>query len=317
MINIIHKLKLRKIRFLYAMSLFELVYRASQRHRRYFPFHKIQMANLLSIKTGACPEDCSYCSQSSHYKTFVESEKLLSEQVIKEQAKRAKAMGATRFCMGAAWRSVPEGERFERLLSIVKNVSALGMQVCCSMGMLNLKQAKALKHAGLYAYNHNIDTSPSFYSRIISTRTFQDRLDSIKHIQDAGLSLCCGGILGLGESHEDRIQFIHTLSQMRPLPESIPINTIVPVEGTKLESASKVDIWDMLRVISVVRCIIPKSVIRLSAGRLQLSQAEQALCFFAGANSIFVGDKLLTTANNDYNHDLDLIQALGLEPALL
>ena len=307
----------KKVEKIYNLPLMSLVYQASRIHNKYFSFQTVQMANLLSIKTGSCPEDCSYCSQSSHYKTFVTPEKLIEPEVVLQQAERAKKLGATRFCMGGAWRSIPRGDKFKTLLKMVKEVSSLGLQTCFSMGMLSLQQAKALKKAGLYAYNHNIDTSPRFYSKIITTRTFQDRLESIRNIQKAKLSLCCGGILGLGETHEDRIDFINVLSKLRPRPDSVPINTLVPVEGTKLEATRPIPFLDIIRVIATVRCIIPKSVIRLSAGRLRLSHAEQTLCFFSGANSIFVGDKLLTTNNNAYQEDINLLKSLGLQTGTL
>ena len=296
----------------YKTPLLDLIYKAASVHRENFDSNEVQICQLLSIKTGACPEDCAYCSQSARYQTFIKPEKFMSVDKILEIAKKAKTQGATRFCMGAAWRSLKNDDAFENVLTIINKVSKLGMQVCCSMGMLDLEQANKLKKAGLYAYNHNIDTSPDFYSKIITTRKFSDRLDTIKNVQKAGISVCCGGILGLGETEKDRIDFIYALCQMDPPPDSIPINTLVPIEGTPLAKQKRISIFDILRVISTTRIMIPKSMIRLSAGRLFLSKPEQALCFLAGANSIFLGDKLLTTPNNDVDEDQKMLLELGL-----
>ena len=303
---------LREISQVYDTPLLDLIHQAALVHRKNFDSRRVQLCTLLSVKTGRCPEDCAYCPQSAHYNTFVEPQKLLKLNEVVSSAKVAKKNGATRFCMGAAWKSMGNSPDFDSILQMIHSVSELGLEVCCSMGMLNEKQAVQLKQAGLYAYNHNLDTGEEHYKNIITTRSYQDRLETIKHITKAGISLCCGGILGLGESREDRISLIHTLASLETPPESVPINALVPVEGTPLGDRPRVSIWEMVRMIGTVRIVLPKSMVRLSAGRLFFSGAEQALCFLAGANSIFLGDKLLTTPNNDENQDRQLMDLLSL-----
>ena len=303
---------LREISQVYDTPLLDLIHQAALVHRKNFDSRRVQLCTLLSVKTGRCPEDCAYCPQSAHYNTFVEPQKLLKLNEVVSSAKVAKKNGATRFCMGAAWKSMDNSSDFDSILQMIHSVSELGLEVCCSMGMLNEEQAVQLKQAGLYAYNHNLDTGEEHYKNIITTRSYQDRLETIKHITKAGISLCCGGILGLGESREDRISLIHTLASLETPPESVPINALVPVEGTPLGDRPRVSIWEMVRMIGTVRIVLPKSMVRLSAGRLFFSGAEQALCFLAGANSIFLGDKLLTTPNNDENQDRQLMDLLSL-----
>lgn len=272
------------------------------------------MCRLLSIKTGGCPEDCGYCSQSVHNNTGLKKEPLMQVEAILQQAQAAKESGATRFCMGAAWREVKDGRAFDRVLDAVRGVRAMGMEACVTLGMLNEEQALRLKEAGLTAYNHNLDTSEKHYGNIVTTHTYQDRLRTIKAVSHAGISVCCGGIMGMGESDEDRIDFLHTLANLDPQPESVPVNALVPIEGTPLEKAQAFDLFSWLRVIAVARILMPKAMVRLSAGRLSLSREAQALAFLAGANAIFTGDKLLTTPNPESDIDSTLMQALGLIP---
>ena len=302
----------QEIRDIYNIPLLNLVYKAATIYRENFDPQKIQLCTLLSVKTGNCPEDCSYCSQSSHYQTFVETEKLKSIDEVKNAAMTAKKNGATRFCMGAAWRNMTRNHNFDKILEMIREVSSLGLQVCCSMGMLSEEQAMELKKAGLYAYNHNLDTSPEYYKKIVTTRTYEDRLQTLRKIHGAELSVCCGCILGLGESIEDRIQFIEQLTKLDAPPDSIPINVLVPIKNTPLGDNPKVSAWELVRMIATVRIIMPKSVIRLSAGRLFFSEIEQALFFMAGANSFFIGDKLLTTPNNKELEDISMLKNLGL-----
>ena len=281
----------------YQMPLMKLVTKANKAHNVHFVQGRVQTSSLLSIKTGGCPEDCAYCPQSAHYQTGVKKEPLMEVDEVVGRAKGAIKAGATRFCMGAGWREVKDGEEFDLVLEMVRQVKALGMEVCCTLGMLTLSQAKRLKAAGLYAYNHNIDCSKDFYQQIISTRKFQDRLQTLKFVRQAGITVCTGGILGMGEGHEDRIHFIHQLAQMNPQPESVTINTLVPIEGTPLAQQKPTDALEVVRVIAVARIHMPHSMIRLSAGRRKMTMAEQFLCFFVGANSIFLGDTLLTSPN--------------------
>jgi biotin synthase len=300
---------------LYHTPLIDLIGRANAVHRAHSDPREVQVCVLLSVKTGGCPEDCAYCPQSAHYRTAVEPEPLLDHDEVLSAARDAKASGATRFCMGAAWREVKDGPQFDRLLDVVSAIKAEGgLEVCCTLGMLDERQAQRLKDAGLDAYNHNLDTSRRHYDDIISTRTYDDRLRTLRHVQRAGLSVCCGGILGMGETDDDRIDLLHTLAQLETPPESIPINALVPVDGTPLANRPPVPIWDMLRMIATTRILFPTSMVRLSAGRLNMSAAEQALCFLAGANSIFAGEKLLTTPNPDLDADAALFAALGLVP---
>jgi len=299
---------------IYNRPILELVYNAATVHRQYHDPSEVQICSLLSIKTGGCTEDCGYCSQSLHFQTGVKIQPLLSFDEVLEKAQWAKKAGATRFCMGAAWRGVRDNKDFDRVLSMVKAVNDLGLEVCATLGMLTKEQARKLKEAGLYAYNHNVDTSEEFYKKIISTRTYQDRLDTIENTRKANITVCCGGIIGMGESVDDRVAMLMTLANLNPHPESVPINALVPIDGTPLENQSPVTAWEFTRMIATARILMPKSMVRLSAGRLKLSQEAQALCFLAGANSIFAGDRLLTTPNPAIDEDEELFSILGLKP---
>ncbi len=302
---------------IYNLPLLELVFQAQLIHRTYQPVNKVQMCTLSNIKSGNCPEDCQYCPQSSRYSTDIEKYTLLPVSEVVRQATLAKEHGASRFCMGAAWRNIPENEDFNKILELVREVSKLNMEVCCTLGMLTQKQAYKLKEAGLTAYNHNLDTSSSYYDEIITTRTYKDRLDTIQCVSNAGIQVCCGGIIGLGESQEDRIDLIKTLANLEPQPESVPINVLVKVKGTPLYEKNEnqdIDTFELVRSIATSRILIPKAKVRLSAGRLQMNQELQTLCFLAGANSIFIGEKLLTTGNPDVSDDNILFEKLGLEP---
>ncbi len=299
---------------MYERPLLDLVYEAAGVHRAHHDPQDMQTCTLLSIKTGGCTEDCGYCSQSLHNNAAIEKEILLKTDEVLEQARKAKESGSTRFCMGAAWPKVLEGRAFDRVLEMVRGVNGMGLEACCTLGMLTEDQAFRLKEAGLTAYNHNLDTSEEFYDKVITTRTYQDRLDTLANVAKAGISACCGGILGLGESEDDRISLLHTLCNLDPQPESVPINMLVPVKGTKLESVAPLDIFEWIRVIAVARIIMPKAMIRLSAGRLEISREAQAFAFMAGANAIFTGDKLLTTPNPEQDADAGLLKTLGLKP---
>jgi biotin synthase len=299
---------------IYDSPLMELIYRASLVHHEYQETGEVQVCTLLSIKTGACTEDCAYCSQSIRNHTGIKVEALMKKEEVLANAAKAREAGSTRFCMGAAWRGVRDNRDFDRVLEMVKGVNEMGMEVCCTLGMVTESQAEKLRDAGLYAYNHNIDTSREFYPEIISTRTFDDRLDTLNNVRKAGISVCSGGIIGLGEKREDRIGMLHTLATLPSHPGSAPINALVPVEGTPLAGNKKVDVWDMVRMIATARIIMLKAMVRLSAGRNEMSVPEQALCFLAGANSIFSGEKLLTTPNPDFNDDHAMFQLLGLKP---
>lgn len=310
-----------EIEGIYHAPLLELVFTAATVHRRYHDPLSVQQCTLLSVKTGACPEDCSYCPQSARYDTEVKTEKLLNPETVFMAAKLAKESGSTRFCMGAAWREVKDNDQFEQVLTMVEQVKSLEMEVCVTLGMLTLEQASRLKEAGVTAYNHNLDTGEAYYDKIISTRTYQDRLATLANVRKAGINVCCGGIVGMGESDSDRIDLLHTLATMEEHPESVPVNALVAVAGTPLADRPPVAITEMLRMIATARITMPRSIVRLSAGRLQMSLAEQALCFMAGANSIFAGEKLLTTANPEFNQDKEMFESLGLlakvlEPAL-
>jgi biotin synthase len=298
---------------IYRLPLLELVFRAQQVHRAHHPPNRVQTCWLVSIKTGACPEDCGYCPQSAHYKTGVARQDLMEPGEVIAQAARAKQSGATRFCMGAAWRQVPEGREFEAVLEMVRGVAALDLEVCCTLGMLTEAQAERLKDAGLTAYNHNLDTSPEFYGNIISTRVYEDRLRTLASVRRAGITVCSGGILGMGETEEDRIGLLHQLACLRPHPESVPINMLVRVEGTPLAGEPALDPLAMVRTIAAARILMPESMVRLAAGRKQMSREAAALCFLAGANSLFIGEKLLTTPNPLPDEDEMLFQELGLE----
>jgi biotin synthase len=302
-----------EIRHLYGLPLPELIFQAQLVHRQFHRPDEVQLCRLLSIKTGGCPEDCAYCSQSAHYQTGVAREALRDPREVFAAASRAKAQGATRFCMGAAWRQVSDGKDFERVLEMVRGVAALDMEVCCTLGMLSQSQAERLKEAGLTAYNHNLDTSPEFYGQIITTRVYEDRLRTIENVRKAGITVCCGGILGMGESEEDRIGLLEQLSRLDPHPESVPINMLVPSEGTPLANAEELDPLILVRAIATARILMPRSRVRLAAGRRGLSQEAVALCFLAGANSIFTGEKLLTTPNPGAEADHRMLEALGMK----
>jgi biotin synthase len=307
---------LQEIEGIYNMPLLELIYKAAGVHHRNNQTGEVQVCTLLSIKTGGCPEDCAYCPQAARYHTDVSVQALMQTDEVLNYARKAKEAGSTRFCMGAAWREVRSNRDFDRVIEMVKGVNDLGMEVCCTLGMLNQEQANKLAEAGLYAYNHNLDTSSDYYGEIISTRTYDDRLHTLEKVRNAGISVCCGGIIGLGETHEDRIKMLHTLSNMPVHPESVPVNALVRIKGTPLENQPKVDIWDMVRMIGTARILMPKAMVRLSAGRTEMSVAEQALCFMAGANSIFAGDKLLTTPNPTFDEDNAMFTLLGLQPRM-
>jgi biotin synthase len=291
----------------------ELVFRAAQVHRANFDPSEVQISTLLSIKTGGCPEDCAYCPQSVKYDTGVKAEKLMSLDAVLTEARAAKAAGAQRFCMGAAWRS-PKDRDLDSVCAMVEGVKALGMETCVTLGMLSAPQAKRLKGSGLDYYNHNLDTSPDYYGAIITTRTYQDRLATLEHVRDAGINVCCGGIVGMGEGHEDRIGMIAALASLPVHPESVPINMLVRVEGTPLADERSLDPLDFVRTVALARICMPASVVRLSAGREDMSEETQALCFLAGANSIFYGPKLLTTPNPECDRDMRLLDKLGLRP---
>ncbi len=299
---------------IYHTPLMELIHRAATVHREHQETGEVQVCTLLSIKTGGCPEDCAYCPQSAHHDTDVKAEDMLEPEEILSAAERAKDAGSTRFCMGAAWRCGRETKDFDQVLDMVSNITDMGMEVCCTLGMLTDEQASKLKEAGLYAYNHNLDTSEDFYNRIISTRKYQERLDTIERVRNNNISVCSGGIIGMGETDDDRIELIHNLSTMPEHPESVPVNALIAVEGTPLEDQPKVPWYDMARMIATARITMPDSMVRLSAGRVDMSMEEQALCFMAGANSIFTGDKLLTTDNNDLTKDMEMFDILGLTP---
>jgi biotin synthase len=299
---------------IYRTPLPSLVYRAQTLHRQFHPEDRVQTCQLLSIKTGGCPEDCGYCPQSAHYDAGVGREGLLDPEHVISVAREAAGRGVTRFCMGAAWRQAPEGREFQKVLEMVRGVSELRLEVCCTLGMLSERQAEQLRDAGLSAYNHNLDTSPEFYGSIITTRVYEDRLKTLAAVRKAGITVCCGGILGMGEREEDRIGLLLQLASLEPHPESVPINMLVRVEGTPLAKMPALDPLEMVRAIATARILMPASRVRLAAGRKQLSQEAVALCFLAGANSIFVGEKLLTTPNPGRDEDEELLQTLGMKP---
>ena len=304
----------KEILSVYNKPLLELVHEAGLVHRKHHNSREVQVSSLLSIKTGGCPEDCSYCPQAARYHTDVEVQKLMQVNEVVDAAQKAKAGGASRFCMGAAWREVRDNSDFDRVLEMVKGVNELGMEVCCTLGMLTEDQANRLAESGVYAYNHNIDTSEEHYDEVISTRQFDDRLNTLNHVRKSGMTICSGGIIGMGESVEDRVGMLHTLSCLNPHPESVPINALVPIEGTPLEDQPIVPIWDMVRMVATARIVMPRSVVRLSAGRDKMSIEGQALCFMAGASSIFAGDTLLTAPNPEFNEDMEMFSLLGLVP---
>jgi biotin synthase len=307
-----HDWTLADVLALATTPLLDLLHQAQGVHRAHWAGHQVQLCSLLSVKTGGCPEDCAYCPQSAHHDTGVGAERLMPVGEVLEAARAARTAGASRFCMGAAWREVKDGPQFESVLEMVRGVKALGLEACCTLGMLSGDQATRLKAAGLDAYNHNLDTSAGNYGAIISTRTFQDRLDTLLRVRDAGLSICCGGIIGMGESLQDRCELLVTLANQRPHPESVPINALVAVEGTPLAGQPRVDPLDFVRMIALARILMPRSRVRLSAGRAEMSQEAQLLCLLAGANSIFFGDRLLTTANPGYAEDLAFLEKVGV-----
>ena len=302
----------REVQSIYELSFPELIFRAQTAHRKYHRSDEVQGCVLLSVKTGGCPEDCAYCPQSAHYDTGVEAQTLVDVRDALHAAAQAKAQGATRFCMGAAWRDVPGDSRFEQVLEMVRGVRGMGMEACCTLGMLTQEQADLLADAGLTAYNHNLDTSPEFYGSIISTRTYQDRLDTLSRVRKAGITVCCGGIIGMGEDRRERCGLLRQLAIQNPHPESVPINMLVRVEGTPLANQSSIEPLDLVRTIATARILMPASMVRLSAGRLSMTDEGQALCFLAGANSIFMGEKLLTTPNPETGADRNLLYKLGM-----
>jgi biotin synthase len=303
---------LKAVRAIHDLPLPDLIMRAQTVHREHHPSGEVQLCSLLSVKTGGCPEDCSYCPQSSKYDTGVDPERMMKPDEVLAQAERAKAAGATRFCMGAAWREVKEGPAFDSVIEMVRGVRALGMEACCTLGMLDENQAKRLAEAGLSAYNHNLDTSKTFYGEIISTRTYEDRLRTLGNVRKAGITVCSGGIIGMGESLDDRCGMLMTLANLDPQPESVPVNALVAAPGTPLADRPPVDPIELVRMIATARILMPKSRVRLSAGRLAMSREAQVLCFLAGANSIFYGEKLLTTGNPDVEADRALLRDAGL-----
>jgi biotin synthase len=311
--NIRHDWTREEIRAIHRLPLPELIFRAQLAHREFHRADEVQMCRLLSIKTGGCPEDCAYCSQSAHYKTHVGRAPLMNTDDVLGAARQAKSEGATRFCMGAAWRQVNDGEEFDSVLEMVRGVAKLDMEVCCTLGMLTESQAQRLKEAGLTAYNHNLDTSPEFYGNIITTRVYEDRLRTIGYVRKAGITVCSGGILGMGETDEDRIGLLEQLARLDPHPESVPINMLVRSEGTPLANAEELDPLIMVRTIATARILMPASMVRLAAGRRQMSAEAVALCFLAGANSVFTGEKLLTTPNPDAEDDAQLFDTLGMK----
>lgn len=308
-----HDWSKEEISDIYHKPFLDLVFEAASIHRENTDYNEVQISSLISIKTGGCKEDCSYCPQAARYNTGVDVHGLMKLTDVIGAAVKAKEGGASRLCMGAAWREVRDNRDFDKVLEMVRAVNDMDMEVCCTLGMLTENQAQRLADAGLYAYNHNLDTSEEDYKRIITTRTYDDRLNTIKNVRKAKLTVCSGGIIGLGETEQDRISMLHTLANMERHPESVPVNALVPVAGTPLENQPRVPIWDMVRMIATARIVMPKSVVRLSAGRTEMSVLEQALCFMAGANSIFAGDKLLTTPNPAFNEDMAMFELLGLK----
>ncbi len=313
MTQVRHDWRRDELMALFALPFNDLLARAHTAHRAHHDPNAVQVSTLLSIKTGGCPEDCAYCPQAARYQTGVQAEKLMDVDTVLERARAARDAGATRFCMGAAWRS-PKDRDIPKVAAMIRAVRALGMETCATLGMLSSSQAQALKDAGLDYYNHNLDTAPEFYGEIIHTREYQDRLDTLEHVRAAGMKTCCGGIVGMGESREQRAGLLQTLANLPEHPQSVPINRLVQVEGTPLHGTALLDPFEFVRTIAVARIVMPKSVVRLSAGRAEMSDELQALCFFAGANSIFYGEKLLTTDNPDVEHDRALFKRLGLQP---
>ncbi len=313
-VTVRHDWTLPEVRALYELPLLELIHKAQTVHRTVFTDNKVQLCSLLSIKTGGCPEDCAYCPQAARYKTGVKAERLMAVEEVLQAAAKARSAGATRFCMGAAWREVKDGPQFDSVLEMVKGVRRLGMEACATLGMLTENQAKRLREAGLSAYNHNLDTSAEHYGEIISTRTYDDRLRTLERVRQAGISVCSGGIIGMGESVEDRCRLLLTLANQEVHPESVPINALVAVEGTPLADQKRVETVEMVRTIATARLLMPLSMVRLSAGRMQMNEEAQLLCMLAGANSLFFGEKLLTTGNPEYTQDMALLEKAGIRP---
>ncbi len=304
---------IEELKELYAMPLLELIAKANLLHNQLHEVAEVQVCSLISIKTGGCPEDCKYCAQSSRYQTSVSAQPMMQYETVLNEAKKAAERGATRVCLGAAWREVRDSKQFEEVLQMVKGITDLGVEVCCTLGMLKEHQAERLKEAGLYAYNHNLDSSEKFYKTIITTRTYQERLNTLDIVEKANLNVCCGGILGMGEDPIDRLELLLTLCRRNPHPESVPINRLSQIPGTPLGDQPKISIWEMIRAIAVARIVLPEAMVRLSAGRIEMSYEQQALCFLAGANSIFAGEKLLTVANTPIDGDEEMFQLLGLK----
>lgn len=305
---------IEEISEIYHKPLIELVFEAASVHREYHDPRKVQIASLLSIKTGGCPEDCAYCPQAARYNTGVDVHKLMDVSEVVTAAESAKNAGASRFCMGAAWREVRDNRDFDKVLEMVTEVNKMGMEVCCTLGMLSDTQAQKLKDAGLHAYNHNVDTSEDFYKEVISTRKYNDRLRTLDNVMNAGITVCAGGIIGMGETDNDRIGLLYTLATLKQHPSSVPINKLVKVEGTPLENEQEIPMEDMVRMVATARIVMPATMVRLSAGRREMSKAEQFLCFIAGANSIHSGDKLLTTPTGSFSDDLEMLKAFGMLP---
>ena len=314
MTEIRHNWTKEEVLAIYNKPMMELLYDAATVHRENHDPNTVQVSTLLSIKTGGCPEDCGYCPQAARYHTDIEGNDLMSVQQVKAQALRAKSSGSSRVCMGAAWRNVKDGPEFDSVLEMVRTINKLDMEVCCTLGMVTENQAKRLAEAGLYAYNHNLDTSEDYYKDVISTRAYEDRLDTISNVRKTNVTVCSGGIIGMGEAVEDRAGMLVALSTLDPQPESVPINALVAVEGTPMEDIDPISIWEMIRMVATTRIVMPQTQVRLSAGRTQMSREGQAMCFFAGANSIFAGDKLLTTPNPDVDEDMKMFELLGLTP---
>ena len=309
-----HNWKKDELLSLYKMPILELIFKSATVHRQFNNPSELQMCHLISIKTGGCSEDCKYCSQSSRYTTSVKAQPFMKIEEVIKRAESAKSKGATRVCLGSAWRQIRDSKQFDEILKMVKTIDKMGLEVCCTLGMLNVEQAQKLKDAGLYAYNHNLDTSDKYYKQIITSRTYEDRLKTLSAVREANISVCCGGIIGLGEKVEDRIRLIQTLSSFTSHPESVPINRLIPIKGTPFGDKKQVSIWDLIRTIAVAKISMPKSMIRLSAGREKMTCAEQSLCFLAGANSIFIGEKLLTAPNKNLDQDDELFKTLDLQP---
>ena len=305
---------LEEIKAIYNQPVLELIFQGATMHKKYQATGEVQVCTLLSVKTGGCSEDCAYCPQAARYNTGVAAHKMMTYEEVVDKALIAKNGGSTRFCMGAAWRNVRDNSDFDKVIDMVKGVNALGLEVCCTLGMLTEDQAARLKDAGLYAYNHNLDTSDEYYEDVITTRTYKDRLETLDNVEKAGISVCCGGIIGMGETDDDRIKLLHTLATRPMHPESVPVNALVSVKGTPMEGRERVKVWEMVRMIATARIIMPKAMVRLSAGRNEMSFEQQALCFLAGANSIFTGEKLLTTPNPDFDADRQMFELLGLKP---